>query len=83
MSSFNTVTRGATVVVGATPADPASDTTSVLGVDRTDAGKCARPFPKESDRPFSIDSLPLCAVTQVTPCEATTTRLDEPFCLAA
>jgi hypothetical protein len=85
MEATELATReGVIVEGGAPPEDATRETTSVLGVGRTDAGKCARRFlTNESGRPFSIHSLPLCAVPEVTPCEATTTRLDKPFCLAA
>ena len=84
MEATELATReGVIVGSGAPPEDATRETTAVLSGFHTDAGKCARRFLTESGRPFSIHSLPLCAVPEVTPCEATTTRLDKPFCLAA
>ena len=84
MEATELATReGVIVGSGAPPEDATRETTSVLSVFHTDAGKCARRFLTESGRPFSIHSIPFRSVTEVTPCEATTTRLDKPFCLVA
>ena len=84
MEATELATReGVIVEGGAPPEDATRETTSMLSVFHTDAGKCARRFLTESGRPFSIHSIPFFSVTEVTPCEATTIRLDKPFCLAA
>ena len=42
------------VVSGATPEDITNETARMLDVGRTDAGKCARRSPTESERLFSL-----------------------------
>ena len=63
MEATELATReGVIVGSGAPPEDATRETTTGLSVDRTDAGKCARPFLTESGRPFSIHSLPFRSV---------------------
>ena len=55
MEATELATReGVIVEGGAPPEDATRETTSVLGVGRTDAGKCGRRFPKESGRKVHI-----------------------------